>query len=155
MKLERLKLESTTEVGKLLLSLERSIEVGKFKWTWKLKLKSVTAHNLSFPTSIFPISFRTFHFIVLSNCPFELHISHQLACRLEIPCVGRSPQNSILEVKRRSIKIFHSYFEWMQAKIFIEFFSLNFDKRDWPRSLPRFKILCYQATWSKIHLKVR
>ena len=64
----------------------------------------------SFPSSIFPISFRTFHFIVLSDCPFKLHVSQQLACRLEIPGVGRSPQNSIQEVKRRrSIKIFHSF----------------------------------------------
>ena len=77
MKLERSKLESSdrcwkvrTEVGKLGLKLESLTAVGKFWLTF----------GPDFPTSIFPISFRTFQhktfqLLVLSNCPFQLHVS--------------------------------------------------------------------------------
>ena len=55
------KLESTTEVGKWLMKLESDL------WSWKLK------QNFQFQS----YQLKTFQLLVLSNCPFQLHVSHQ------------------------------------------------------------------------------
>ena len=102
---KRAKLERTeqswkepSEVGKFLLKLESFAEVEKFRCCWKV-LAEVTDFQTSlvtfqlqpelskfsskFPTSIGSFQLQTFQLktfklLVLSNCPFQLHVSREL-----------------------------------------------------------------------------
>ena len=68
---------------KVSLQLESSPEVGELKWTWKVfnavekfKLKKKTETIRSFGFLIIPtFQLEIFRFLVLSNCPFQLHVS--------------------------------------------------------------------------------
>ena len=70
------------DLSKLNSSFLTSLSLSKFNINFPTSsLTFQLRHTLSnfgsnFPTSIFPISFWTFQLLVLSNCPFQLHVSH-------------------------------------------------------------------------------